>query len=117
MTQEERLVELIRQAKKTIKGANCDLERNMRFADYLLANGVIVPPVKPMQKCVVLPTIENGLQDVTEMKCIGYAVSHDSAVVNLIDEKNKLYQPAFGRFGKTVFLTKEEAEAALKERG
>ena len=126
MTQEERLIELIkRSVDEFIKNVMQHCVENglemlssveKHIAGDLFANGVIVPPIKPMQKCVVLPTIENGLQDITEMKCIGYSISHDSAVLNLIDWKNKLYQPAFGRFGKTVFLTKEEAEAAPKER-
>ncbi len=42
----DRLIELIKQAKKQTKNANCDIERNMIFADHLLANGVIVPPCK-----------------------------------------------------------------------
>ena len=84
------------------------------LADYLLANGVIVPPCKFLQRVYVIPTIENRLSDVTEMKCIGFTLSHDAYCVNLMNEKNKLYQPAFGRFGKTVFLTREEAERALK---
>lgn len=83
-------------------------------ADYILANGVIVPPCKFLQRVYVIPTIENRLSDVTEMKCIGFTLSHDAYCVNLMNEKNKLYQPAFGRFGKTVFLTREEAERALK---
>lgn len=84
------------------------------IVDYLLANGVIVPPCKFLQRVYVIPTIENGLSDFTEMKCIGFTLSHDAYCANLMNEKNKLYQPAFGRFGKTVFLTKEEAEAKLK---
>ena len=46
MTDRERLIELIRKAKKNTKGASCDLEREMLFADFLLENGVIVPPCK-----------------------------------------------------------------------
>lgn len=83
--------------------------------DYLIANGVILPPCKFLQKYFVIPTIENNLSDITEMKCIGFSLSHDSYNANLITDKNKLYQPCFGAFGKTVFLTKEEAEAKLKE--
>lgn len=73
-------------------------------------------PCKFLYKCFVLPTIENNLPDITEMKCIGFSLSHDSYNANLITDKNKLYQPRFGAFGKTVFLTKSEAERALKER-
>ena len=32
-----------------------------------------------------------------------------------VDMKNKLYQPHLDDFGKTVFLTLEEAEKKLKE--
>ena len=42
----DRLVELIKQAKQSTKNANCDIERNMLFADYLIANGVVLPPCK-----------------------------------------------------------------------
>ena len=45
MTDRERLIDLIREAKKHTKNANSDLERNMIFADYLLEHGVIMPPV------------------------------------------------------------------------
>jgi hypothetical protein len=39
----DKLIELIKEAKKQTKNANSDIERNMIFADYLLKNGVIVP--------------------------------------------------------------------------
>jgi hypothetical protein len=42
----DRLVELIKQARQRTKNANCDIERNMLFADHLIENGVIVPPCK-----------------------------------------------------------------------
>ena len=72
-------------------------------------------PCEFMQKCFVIPTIENRLNEITEMKCIGFAFTNDSPNANLITDKNELYQPCFGAFGKTVFLTREEAEIALKE--
>lgn len=109
----ERLIELL-----SLPGQPWDYllcKANIKsLADYLLANGIIVPPCEFQQKVYVLPTIENGLKDITEMKCIGFSLSFDSYVANLITDKNKLYQPGFGRFGKTVFFTREEAEAALK---
>lgn len=55
------------------------------------------------------------MQIFTEIKCIGFSLSYDSYNANLITDKNKLYQPCFGAFDKTVFFTKEEAEAKLKE--
>lgn len=80
------------------------------LADDLIAHGTILLPCKFQQKCYVIPTIENRLDDITEMTCIGFALSCDSYVANLVTAKNKLYQPSFGEFGKTVFLTREEAE-------
>lgn len=72
-------------------------------------------PCKFLQKCFVIPTIENNLSDITEMKCIGFSLSYKSYNANLITDKNKLYQPCFGAFCKTIFFTKEEVEAKLKE--
>ena len=46
MSDRERLIDLIREAKKYTKNANSDLERNMIFAEYLLEHGVIIPPCK-----------------------------------------------------------------------
>ena len=37
----DRLIELLRVAKKNTKGATCDLEREHLFADYLIENGVV----------------------------------------------------------------------------
>lgn len=114
MTDRDRLIEIISQAKEDeyISMSHYDITA---IADYLLANNIIVPPCKFLQKCFVIPTIENNLFDITEMKCIGFSLSHDSYNANLITDKNKLYQPCFGGFGKTVFLTREEAEKALEE--
>ena len=43
------------------------------------------------------------------MKINGVAVKPCN-VINMIDAKNKMYQPSLFSFGKTVFFTKEEAE-------
>ena len=120
MTDRDRLVELFKGAEsKVIEELNKHLELNEEewmgiYADHLIANGVIVLPCKFLQKCFAIPTIENNLSDITEMKCIGFSLSHDSYNANLITDKNKLYQPCFGAFGKTVFLTREEVEKALE---
>lgn len=92
----------------------CEGCKNEQLAEFLIANNVILPPCSFLQKCYVIPTVENNLADITEMKCIGFSLSLDSYVANLINDKNKLYQPAFGRFGKTVFLAKEDALKAVK---
>ena len=114
MTDRERLTALLMAGAGDCLGKDGALNCS-RLADYLLEHGVIVTPCKILSKCYVLPTIDNNLPDITEMKCLGFILSSDSFNANLATEKNKLYQPCFGTFGKTVFLTREEAERALKE--
>ena len=93
----DRLVELIREAKKQTKNANCDIGRNMIFADYLLANGVIVPPCKVGDTVyetdgvrIYESTIKQVIYDTT-------GVAFDERAI-----------------GTSIFLTREEAEQALK---
>ncbi len=80
-------------------------------ADYLLENGVIVQPCK-------VGDILYDIYDYTTVKEITVKE------INIrIDKRNKPwliiggYYYGFVEFGKTVFLTKEEAEAKLKEFG
>ena len=113
MTDRERLINLMIEAKRTEPETGSFTDY---LADYLLEHGVIVTPCKFLSKCYVLPTRNNNLSDITETKCLGFILSQDSYNANLVTEKNKLYQPCFGAFGKTVFLTREEAEKALRER-
>lgn len=118
----ERLVELIREAKKHTKNANSDLERNMIFADFLLANGVIVPPCKvgdvvyaiTLNPKTVIHKIHRGV--VTNIHCHTTGKHITVRHEGLDDEPyfDDLYCP-FEIFGKTVFLTREEAEKKLKE--
>ena len=113
MTQREKLVELIRNAKKNTKGANCDLERDMLFADYLLENGVIVPPCKVGDKFYYLGQFAvNG-----ELKN-NFEVFEE--VVDSIEEFETdliIYDRRGISFGADcIFRTKEEAEKALAEK-
>ena len=111
----KRLIELL---EDTLKEWECDVqpETLSETAEHLIENGVIVPPCKEGDTVYVIPTKENGLSEITEMRTLGFSISALYNTVNLADEKNKLYQPSFERFGKTVFHTREEAEKALKER-
>ncbi len=74
-------------------------EFDERFTDYLLANGVIVPPCKVGD--TVYQTDGVGL--------------YESTIKNIVYETKNI---AFDEraIGKTVFLSREEAEAALEER-
>ena len=108
MTDRERLIDLIREAKKHTKNANSDLERNMIFADYLLERGVIVMPCKVGDK-VYRPSDCLG---VVQFVIISFNI-YESEMFFTDDSENIIY---LSDIGKTVFLTREEAERALRER-
>lgn len=84
--------------------------------NYIGNAEVVRLPCNFLQTVYVMDTIANGFKEPTEMKCIGFSLSHDSYVANLKTNKNKLYHASFGEFGKSVFNTPEELEQALKER-
>ena len=112
----DRLIELLREAKehpeKTCprwelptcggcdynKGDECD--RIARLADYLLLNDVLVLPCKVGDKLYGIKTFVS-----TNYKTVYSFNAPDAAWI--IEQKEN--------FGRTIFLTKDEAEAALKE--
>ncbi|MGN0163516.1 MAG: hypothetical protein ACI4EA_08075 [Candidatus Ornithomonoglobus sp.] len=109
MTERERLIELC----DTNNGWVDEVQAE-EFADYLLANGVIVPPCK-VGGTVYRVTPKNGTVKIEPIKVEGIHIKDYG-----IDVEVKLPQGNFGNymeynFGKTVFLTREEAERALKE--
>lgn len=74
------------------------------IADHLLANGVIVPPCRIGTKIYMLVTKipKHGFPEFTFIK--------ETKLTYLNLER------VIAQFGKTVFLTHEEAEEALKKR-
>lgn len=121
----ERLVEIIHQMfcdaemleAYNVKGANA-------LADYLLANGVIVPPCKVGDEVWFIekegyhfPRISHGYVqhfDVREMRGLG--LTRNLAIQPIDTLEDRLYFFMFEWVGDSVFLTREEAEAKLKER-
>ena len=96
----ERLIELIRQEQ------SCSSED---IADHLIENGVILPPCK--------------VGDTVYIVSVGKIEPHRIGKVNLeyiVDNgtgwKDIWYFKDYN-IGDTIFLTREEAERALKERG
>jgi hypothetical protein len=93
------------------------------LADHLLANGVVAPPCKVGDKVYTNLSMQGwycrikdrpytarivfiGVNDSEEMGC-GY--------INVLFEKNhNMMQFRLSDIGNTVFLTREEAEQALK---
>ena len=115
MTEREKLIDLLQNVPADYEG-----NRGVgNIADYLLKNGVIVPVVE----------IGTTVYEIRQ-KGIGFSNRrYDSGITTQKQLKNaifdgktlyiesKLYAKSDNvRLGKTVFLTREEAEKALKER-
>ena len=92
------------------------LECTEELTDYLLANGVIVPPCKVGDTVYKLfpPYCHKREEDKCDHYCDGYDTTCEEyeGVYEIYDVSFKLGM--LDDFGKRVFLTKEEAEAALK---
>ena len=78
------------------------------MADYLLANGVIVPPCKAGDTIYRCAFERN---EVWEWEIVAVKVYADQVI--FIDDSDNVFTEE--DIGKTVFLTKEEAERVLKE--
>ena len=86
-------------------------------ADHLLANGVVCLPCKVGDKTFLLLEKISGGYDIIESKCMkivdnGYGKDF-SMFFDCAEIGNTLEFDIY-HFGKTVFLTREEAEQALK---
>lgn len=86
------------------------------FADYLLANGVIVPPCKVGGKVYIIS--RNKVKE-CEVVFIGLSAAENWSHFNFIETYAngtfyKTHSVHFSEIGKTVFLTREEAEQSLK---
>ena len=113
MNSRDRLIELLEQAK--IKAQDTIGSMNNGFgawyADYLLEHGVIVLPCKvgdTVYKCHTVnfkPTGEIAKRTIKKITFSAFTVS-DDGVIGWFDIDN---------IGITIFLTREEAEKALKE--
>ena len=121
MTNEERLVELIDGKTNTMRFQNSDhwfdfQQRCEEIADYLLKNGAIVLPCRVEDTIYV---VSNGTIIETEVLKVAYeeSIEHSGYVSQGVYAVvgNTLQRFDFSEFGKTVFLTREEAEKALKE--
>ncbi len=113
MTDRERLIELLKNALSAYgKEVNADCKPENFIADFILANGVIVPPVEIGQtvwfirKDYKVEIIETAVEKVI--------LKHGGLYIKLCC--NSMYETTCNSIGKTVFLTKEQAEQALKER-
>lgn len=113
MTERERLIALLRETFDYTRGTCIDFDEAVEInADYLLANGVIVPPCK-VGDTLYLPISH---------RVIAYEVSkikYDGDLLKIVTH-NKLsgMQRTIWSMdvGQTIFLSRGDAEKALKER-
>jgi hypothetical protein len=108
MTDRERLIELIQTILDGVPWGEITMYTAQDIADHLLANGVIVPPCKVLDKIYIITNIS---QEIVESVVIGIWMA--DGVFSLLTIHGTVIAD---NIGKTVFLTKEEAEKALKER-
>ena len=115
MNDREKLIELITEYHEAWKHGEGDWKNGL--ADHLLANGVTVLPCKVGQKVYTIPRTK-----IREWTVAGVWISadpdHSYALVHYEENENlsKSMTVDFKYIGKTVFLTREEAEKALAER-
>ena len=109
MTERERLIELIDNAPPEYeKGSE-------GIADYLLANGVTVPPCKVGDMVYVVDYTRLGNMifecEIEEISHFSYGTYY---YLNWGLHISRFKACQENSFGKTVFLSKEEAKRALK---
>ena len=97
-------------------GQSVESVTNEILADYLLANGVIVPPCKVGDTVYEIQPTRKRVQayEITTIKYNG----HYWWFTWILKDRKGIYGNVDGfsshQIGKTVFLTREEAERALK---
>lgn len=97
-----------------------------RIADALIANGVILPPcrVGDIVYCINAISLKSPIINVCEVDALHITSGKNHrghkkpsyALMRGKDMKSLSTRIYFDSFGKTVFLTKEEAGKALKEK-
>ena len=115
MTDRDRLIELIKQKQnggwRFITGEYTTDVSNEYLADYLLANGVIVPPCKVGDYVIWNNGFNYSKNRLYEVK--GFYYNSADLGLRYILEIGK---PTINHSGIVGILTKEEAEEKLKER-
>lgn len=116
----DRLIELLKKADEYASGVCTDYDEAQEVcAEYLLAEGVIVPPCKVGDKVYYLNThyhIALRRNTIYEAKVARIVVTSlgVALVLHIRHESGCCETPDIKDYGKTVFLTRELAEEALK---
>lgn len=109
----DRLIELLEKADETVVGFSIDGDIGV-LADYLLENGVIVPPCKMGDTVYRVVTMGTGVT----FKKVGYNIYREreqtiKRFIRCVEVTKNNFFDICENFSKTVFLTEEEAEEAL----
>lgn len=115
MGDRDRLIELLKKdncpspflCDEKCKYANLKRCYEARTADHLIANGVIVPPCKVGQ--IVWLVRDGKIEETTVEKIV---LKDKGLYLKLLC--NSFYETTCRSIGKTVFLTREEAEKVLE---
>ena len=112
----DRLIELLKKKYDHFCdqcGVNKDSRYTENLADYLLVNGVIVPPVMLGQKVWEVVSWD---ENVRECRVSSLTQKADGTFkIRLTNLKSKsVYERVPQHIGDIIFLTKEEAEQTLK---
>ena len=123
MSDKERLTNIIHNAQN--KYLNLLKFESSILADYLLANGVIVPPCKVGDKVYsIIYQKKNVVSHILIEEYVGIHLSNapdlrghrrKNYIIVWNENTNSIRHIDINKIGKTVFLTKEEAEEKLRE--
>lgn len=120
MTDRERLIDLIIESKKTDPETGSFTDY---LADYLIEHGIIVPPCKVGDTVYIINRANKPQEmifDLIDLRCtcVNDTDCMCGSLCNDIEHNacQHRFKNDFSDIGKTVFLTREEAAQALKER-
>lgn len=112
----EKLIELLDDALLSVDWDSHDYPDTEKATDILIANGVIVPPVKVGQKLYTIPR-----SAIRAWTVCGIWISADPkcSYAHVYWEKDGHHMSSravnFSDLGRVFFFTREEAEAALQK--
>lgn len=118
MNDRDRLIELLDGfvfgTQIAVNSVEWDSTKVKELTDHLLANGVIVPPCKVGDTVYMI--FENEIRELRVIS-LSYLFSSSFNHFNLHTENSRgaVLSYEMKDIGKSVFLTKEDAEQALKE--
>lgn len=119
-TDRDRLIELLMKVDYAFDTNGRKASDSAEFvADYLLANSVIIPPCKVGDYIYIIDDFDTDEPYVLDVKVVELGQSERGKWITLdlpLGLKLKRYI-SWDDIGKTVFLTKEEAEQVLNKRG